>query len=47
MYHPGLSTSPTRLVPLVQLMNIQRLRARGEWGDRGRDGWMASPTQWT
>ena len=24
-----------------------RLRARGEGGDRGWDGWMASPTQWT
>ena len=23
------------------------LRARGEVGDRGWDGWMASPTQWT
>ena len=23
------------------------LRARGEAGDRGWDGWMASPTQWT
>ena len=25
----------------------ERLRARGERDDRGRDGWMASPTQWT
>ena len=24
----------------------ERLRARGEGGDRGWDGWMASPTQW-
>ena len=24
-----------------------RLRAGGEGDDRGRDGWMASPTQWT
>jgi len=23
------------------------LRAGGEAGDRGCDGWMASPTQWT
>ena len=23
------------------------LRAGGEWDDRGWDGWMASPTQWT
>ena len=25
----------------------ERLRARGEGGDRRWDGWMASPTQWT
>ena len=25
----------------------ERLKAGGEVGDRGRDGWMASPTQWT
>ena len=25
----------------------ERLRARGEGDDRGWDGWMASPTQWT
>ena len=25
----------------------ERLRAGGEEGDRGWDGWMASPTQWT
>ena len=25
----------------------ERLRAGGEWDDRGWDGWMASPTQWT
>ena len=25
----------------------ERLRAGGEGGDRGRDGWMASPTRWT
>ena len=24
-----------------------RLKAGGEWNDRGWDGWMASPTQWT
>ena len=26
---------------------MERLRARGEGNDRGWDGWMASPTQWT
>ena len=25
----------------------ERLKARGEGNDRGWDGWMASPTQWT
>jgi len=25
----------------------ERLRVRGEGGSRGRDGWMASLTQWT
>ena len=25
----------------------ERLKAEGEGEDRGRDGWMASPTQWT
>ena len=25
----------------------ERLKAGGEWEDRGWDGWMASPTRWT
>ena len=25
----------------------ERSKAGGEWDDRGWDGWMASPTQWT
>ena len=25
----------------------ERLRAGRKGGDRGRDGWMTSPTQWT
>ena len=25
----------------------ERLKAGGEWDDRGRDSWMATPTQWT
>ena len=25
----------------------ERLKAKGEWGSRGWDGWMASLTQWT
>ena len=30
-----------------QLIAGKRLRAGGEEGDRGWDGWMASSTQWT
>ena len=26
---------------------LERLKAGGEGDDRGQDGWMASPTQWT
>ena len=39
--------------PLMQMTNWkrswcwERLRAREERGNRGWDGWMASPTQWT
>ena len=29
------------------LENLERLKARGKGDDRGWDGWMASPTQWT
>ena len=28
-------------------LELVRLRVGGEGGDRGRDGWMASPTRWT
>jgi len=28
-------------------MQKERLKAEGEEGGIGRDGWMASPTQWT
>ena len=30
-----------------QTLMLGRLGAGGEWDDRGWDGWMASPTQWT
>ena len=36
--------------PINEFLNYwcwKRLRARGEGGDRGWDGWIASPTQWT
>ena len=29
------------------MWRVDSLRARGEGGNRGRDGWKASPTQWT
>ena len=32
---------------LEKTMMLGKLRAGGEGDDRGRDGWMASPTQWT
>ena len=32
-------------LPLIQILT--RLKAGGEGDDRGWDGWMASPTQWT
>ena len=31
----------------LMLGKIEGLKARGEGDGRGRDGWMASPTQWT
>ena len=31
---------------LEETLTLGRLR-EGEGGDRGRDGWMASPIQWT
>ena len=32
---------------LEKTLRLQRLKAGGEGDDRGWDGWMASPTQWT
>ena len=32
---------------LEKTLMLGRLRAGGEVGNRGRDGWMASPIQWT
>ena len=32
---------------LEETLMLGRLRARGEGGDTGWDGWMASPTWWT
>ena len=32
---------------LKKTLMLERLRAGGEGDDRGQDGWMASPTQWT
>ena len=42
-----LATWCEKLTHLKRLWCWERLRAGGEGDDRGRDGWMASPTQWT
>ena len=34
-------------VLLKRALSLERLRAGGAGDDRGWDGWMASPTQWT
>ena len=36
-----------RVDSLEKNLSWERLRAGGEGDDRGWDGWMASPTQWT
>ena len=36
-----------RAESLEETLRSKRLRAGGEGGNRGWDGWMASPTQWT
>ena len=44
----GITKSRTRLSDWTELNWCwERLKAGGEVGDRGRDGWMVSPTQWT
>ena len=35
-----------RIDSLEKTLMLGRLKAGGEGDDRGRDGWMASPTQW-
>ena len=42
-----LATSCEELTHLKRPWCLERLRAGGERDDRGWDGWMASPTQWT
>ena len=32
---------------LEETLMLGKIRAGGEGDDRGRDGWIASPTQWT
>ena len=41
------ATSCEELTHLKRPWCWERLRAGGEGGNRGWDGWMASPTQWT
>ena len=42
-----LATWCEKLIDLKRPWCWERLRAGGEGDDRGWDGWMASPTQWT
>ena len=42
-----LATWYAELTHLKRPWCLERLRAGGEGDDRGWDGWMASPTQWT
>ena len=42
-----LATSCEELTHWKRLWCWERLKAGGEVDDRGWDGWMASPTQWT
>ena len=42
-----LVTSSEKPVYLKRLWCWERLKAKGEDGGRGWDGWMASPSQWT
>ena len=42
-----LATSCEELTHWKRLWCWEGLGAGGEWDDRGWDGWMASPTQWT
>ena len=42
-----LATWSEELTHLKSTWCWERLKAGGEGDDRGRDGWMATPTQWT
>ena len=42
MWPPDVKSRLTGKAP-----DAERLKAGGEWEDRGRNGWMASLTQWT
>ena len=46
-YSNNLATWCEELTHLKRPGCWERLKARGEGDDRGWDGWMASPTQWT
>ena len=42
-----LATWCDELIHLKRPWCWEKLKAGGEWDDRGWDGWMASPSQWT
>ena len=44
---PALQETRVRFLGLEDSPDFRQERAGGEGGDRGPDGWMASPTQWT
>ena len=44
---PILRLPDAKMTPWKRLWFWERLKAGGEGGDRGWDGWMASPTRWT
>ena len=46
--NPQLGNHPVSSLLQSKLIEESReLKVGGEGGDRGLDGWMASPTQWT
>ena len=44
---PWTARRSKQLIQISPEYSLERLRTGGEGDNRGRDGWMASPTQWT
>ena len=45
--HKGTLLSEDQYALLEKTLMLGKLKAGEEWDDRGWDGWMASPSQWT